>query len=239
MDAHGKKLFVQLDDDFPGVRANALDSLRDHLKKAGQSFRDILHEIDTAISAQKYAELETNYNQALQDNAAWVQRGQQQDQKIAQHEKTISDLRRKVAFYKGLRWTLRNWIWLGACALLPVVGWFAYPYAMAPAWPDAATAGLRSAAMTMRGGASSDKPFVSVIAGKPYWVLLRGETDIASYADKDGRALAMRCLHVFAVPAEPDSGAFLKADPYTWFGQLKWPERVVHCTPSPTQEAAR
>jgi len=46
MDDLEKKLFAQLDDDMPGVRSNALEALREHLKAAGRTFRDFVADLD-------------------------------------------------------------------------------------------------------------------------------------------------------------------------------------------------
>jgi hypothetical protein len=232
MDDFEKKLFVQLDDDFPGVRVQALDSLRDHLKKTGQSFRDILHEFENSIPQQKYADLEAQHNTALQHNAEFAQRDQQQEQKIA-------ELSRKVALYKAVASVRLNWRWAAGLAVLPVIGWFGYQFLVAPAWPENADSGLRHMASSeVVWGQWFDKPFVKTIAGKPLWVLVQGQVDSTNFSDKDGRAIVMHCLHVFAAPAEPDSGAYVKPQPYGLFGWLKWPERVVHCTPAPNQNEA-
>jgi hypothetical protein len=232
MDDLAKKKFVQLDSEFPGVRVEALDSLRDDLKKAGSSFRDVLYEFETSIPQQKYSDIEAKLKAAEQHNAQWVQHSQQQEQKIA-------ELNRKAALYKGVAAVRLNWRWVAALVALPVIGWFGYQYVSAASWPDGATAGLRNAVGNLAWGQSFDKPFVSVIGGKPYWVLIHGVVDGAGFADKDGRAVVMRCLHVFAVPADADSGMYAKPEPYNLLGGLKWPERIVRCAPSPNQEASR
>jgi hypothetical protein len=234
MDDFEKKLFVQLDDDFPGVRVQALDSWRDYLKKAGRSVRDVLHEFENSISQQKYADLEAQHNIALQHNTEFAQRNQQQEQKIA-------ELSRKVALYKAVATVQLNWRWVAGLAMLPIIGWIGYQFLLAPAWPENADNGLRHMASSeVVWGQWFDKPFVKTIGGKPLWVLVQGQVDNTNFSDKIGRPVVMRCVHVYAVEAEPDSGQFVKPEPYLFGWWLRWPEHVVHCTPAPNQtEASR
>ena len=228
-----KKIFVRLDADMPGERVNAVDLLHEHLKKIGQTCRDILHEFEQAIPAQKFADLEQRYNTAAQDNAAWVQRGQQQDQEIAQ-------LRRAVVALKGAVWSRLNWKPAVFIAAMPVVAWFAYARLTAPPWPEGLDFSLRAAVQSVP-PAQFGNPFVTRLQGKPYWLLIRGEIDSTSFANDQGRLVAMRCLHVFGAPAAQDSGQYLKPQPYSLFGfgWLSWPERLVECAPAPEREASR
>jgi len=55
MDDLERKLFAQLDDDFPGVRSNAFEMLREHLRKEGRSFRAIVQEVEGAGNTAKEA----------------------------------------------------------------------------------------------------------------------------------------------------------------------------------------
>jgi hypothetical protein len=238
MDDHAKKLFAQCDDDFPGVRVQALDALRDYLKKSSQTLRDVLHEIETAIPAQKYSDLETkyngavdDYNQAVTENAQWVQRDQQQ-------EKAIAALRREVMTYKSLVWMRLNRKRLIGGAVMAAAALFASLHDFGT-WPPSVDAGLRSLANNAVWDQGFDKPFVAKIGDKPYWVMIRGDTDTGSFSDRLGHTISMRCLHVFAAEAEADSGQFRKPHPYALFGfgWLSWPERVTQCRPAPNQEA--
>jgi hypothetical protein len=59
MDDRALKLFAKLDADFPAERVQALEILRAHLQKTGQSFRDIVRDIGNAAAATlKNAELQ-------------------------------------------------------------------------------------------------------------------------------------------------------------------------------------
>lgn len=240
MDDHAKKLFAQLDDDFPGVRVQALDALRDHLKKGGSSFRDILADIES--TGKKLTDLEALYKTAEQHNAQWQQRGQQQDQRIAA-------LTREVAIWKAAAKLRANWRVVAAVAVgvvgLPLIGWFGYQEVSNRTWPDSAAATLRTALpsydsfLTQKSvawGHWFNRPFVIDFGGKPFWVLYRGEIDKTGYADREGRTVVMRCLHVFGAPAEAASGEYLKPEPYNLFGWLKWPERAAQCEPAPPDD---
>jgi hypothetical protein len=240
MDDHAKKLFVQLDDDFPGVRVQALDALRDYLKKAGQSLRDVLHDIENAIPAQRYSDLETkyngvvdDYNKAVQQNAQWALSDQKKEQAIAA-------LRREVMVYKGLVWLRlnRTRIALGAVGLAALLAAALHDYNPPP---PAAEAGLRAVANAAVWDQGFNTPFVTQIGGDPYWIMLRGDTDTDAFSDRQGRTISMRCLHVFAAPAQADFGQFRKPQPYALFGfgWLRWPERVKQCRPAPNQEASK
>jgi hypothetical protein len=103
MDQMAKKLFVQLGDDFPGVRANACDALYQHLQKTGETYSGYIAEIDNAeASAQKNAELQKRYDDAIQkygeleqlyrkaaaDNAQWAQQHQSVTQPVSAYSNT-------------------------------------------------------------------------------------------------------------------------------------------------------
>jgi hypothetical protein len=240
LDDLAKKLFAQCDDDFPGVRVQALDALRDHLKKSGQSLRDVLHEIETAIPAQKYSDIETKYNslvddhnKALLENAQWVQRDQQQ-------EKAIAALRREVITYKSLVWMRLNRKRLITGAMVAVGVLFASLHDY-DTWPPSVDAGLRSVAANAVWDQGFDKPSIIQIGSKPYWVMIKGDTDTNSFSDRQGHTISMRCLRVFAAEAEADSGQYRKPHPYALFGfgWLSWPERARLCRPAPNQEASQ
>ena len=70
MDDLEKKLLLQLDDEMPGVRTNALEALREHLKKQGRTFRDLVADLENAMSAAKVEELEQKLAEYVKANAA-------------------------------------------------------------------------------------------------------------------------------------------------------------------------
>jgi hypothetical protein len=246
MDALAKKLFVQLDDDFPGVRMQALDSLRDHLKKAGQSFRDILADIDTTE-----AELKT----AKEHNDQWQKWRDQQDQIMAAKDQRIAALNRQVTVYKAAAKLRANWrvvaAVVAAVVAVPVIGLVGYGYISAPPWPPDADADLHKLLdsahfvnravedSVMAPGAS---PYVlNTIAGRYYWVLYRPEIDASSYSDIRGRPVKTYCMHVYSAPAEAANGMFLTPHAYGLFGfgSIQWPERIVKCDPAIVAEASK
>jgi hypothetical protein len=236
MDAHAKKLIPQLDDDYPGVRVQAVDALHAHHKQTGATCRGYVAEIEQAETAvQELSSLRTDLAKAQQDNAAWVQRD-------AENTKEIAALKRQLALrqaFEHLRW---SWKYVVAgVALLGICSAGAYRVTQ-PAWPEFADSGLRVMAQrTAWDPAAFDKPFISPINGHPFWVLVRGEIDSMTFADSLGHPISMRCVHLFSVPAEPADGAYLTPHPYALFGAgwLSWPERAKQCVPAPRAPEAQ
>src|SRR5271157_4780730 len=114
MDDVERKMFAQLDDDMPGQRTNALELLREHMKKKTppRFFRDMVREIeDAAAAATKIAALEAQYIQAQQINA----------QAQAAYNKLAADyaaLRRRVS---ALLWIKQHWRRLAPAAAVPLL----------------------------------------------------------------------------------------------------------------------
>lgn len=223
MDDLAKKLFVQLDDDMPGIRGNALDALREHLKKAGRTFRDIVADIETALPLAKAEELEKKLADYMTANAAAARRDAAQ--------------RREIATLKAALWVKVNWKITGSVAaalLVAVTGYWAYERYWSRS--DAVNAGLRAAVAEAAWGEGWSEPFVSRVGGEPYWLMLRGDIDASSYTDRHGRPVEMRCVHLYATPAQPDSGRYLRP-PRNFLAWLNWPELAMQCRPSPNQQA--
>jgi hypothetical protein len=224
MDDLEKKMFLQFDDDMPAQRANAVEMLREHLKKAGRTFRDLVADLDNAMSPAKAEELEKNLADYIKANAAG--------------EKRDAVQQRKIAELKAALWVKTNWkmVGAGAAALLVVVagGWTYERY-----WSrsDAVTAGLRATVASATWGEGWGEPFASRIGGEPYWLMFRGDIDASNYSDSHGNPVEMRCLHLYAAPAEPDSGQYRKASPRNLLGWVNWPELAMQCKPSPNQRA--
>jgi hypothetical protein len=240
MDDFSKKLFAQLGDTTEAVREKALDALVKHLSNPEQWFPDALLKIEQGSEAQrKYVELDIKYQEALQHNAQWTQRDQAMQQQVVRLQQEIAVLKRRVAVQASLAWLRFNWMKVAVGAALLVAAPFGYQQFFAEAWPEAADAGLRSLARATVWGEGFERPFVATVAGKPMWVLLRGEINTSAFADAKAHAVVMHCVHVFAAPAEPNSGQYRSVDPYWFFGWLRWPERVVHCQPSPNPKEAQ
>lgn len=236
MDALAKKLFPQLDDDFPGVRVQAVDALHAHHKQSGATFRGYLADIEQAEAANhELPKLRADLAKAQQDNAAWLQRD-------TENNKEISALKRKLALRQGFEWLGRSCKYVVAGVTLLAVGWVIVWRVMQPPWPEFADSGMRTLAQrTAWEPAAFDKPFISVINARPFWVLLRGEVDNTTFADSAGHPISMRCLHLFSVPAEAGNGVFLAPHPYALFGTgwLSWPERAKQCVPAPREPLAQ
>jgi hypothetical protein len=224
MDDLAKKLFAQLDDDMPGLRGNALEALREHLKKAGRTFRDIVADIENALPLAKAEELEKKLADYMTANAAAARRDAAQ--------------RREIATLKAALWVKVNWKITGSAAaalLVAVTGYGAYERYWSRS--DAVNAGLRAAVAEATWGEGWSEPFVSRVGGEPYWLLLRGDVDASSYSDRHGRPVEMRCLHLYATPAQPDSGQYVKPSPRNFLGWVSWPELATQCRLSPNQQA--
>lgn len=222
-----KKLFAQLDDDFPGVRVNALDALRDHLKKANQSFRGLLHQIEGAVPR-------ADYEKALKDI-------QQQRTSITQLTQELTKKTREAATYRQALAIKLNWPPIAVLAGAAVALWFVVGWIIRPSFPENGESDLRHLAQRLDwNGPWFDRPFVAQVNGEPYWLLLRSTVDELSFVDRTNNPIIMRCLHVFAGSAEADSGQYLKPQPYRLFGfgWLSWPERLVDCRPAPNQKIA-
>jgi hypothetical protein len=224
MDDHAKKLFAQLDDEMPGVRTNALEALREHLKKLGRTFRDFVADLEGALSPEAAEELEKKLNEYIKANEAAQKRDAAQ--------------KREIATLKAALWVKVNWKWVGAGAaamLVLVSGYWAYERYWSRA--DAVNAGLRAAVASTTWGEGWSEPVAAKIGGEPYWLLFRGDTDGSSYSDNRGRTVEMHCLHLYAAPAHPYSSQFYKPSPRNFLGWVTWPEVALNCKPSPTQRA--
>jgi hypothetical protein len=226
MDDLERKLFQQLDDDMPAMRANAFEALREHLNKAGRKFRDLVADFESAMPAAQFEELEQKLADYVKANAT--------------AEKRDASQRREIATLKTALWIKVNWKISGALAaglLVLVAGYWGYERY----WSrfDAVEAGLRAAVASAAWGEGWGEPFAAKIGGEPYWLMFRGDIDASSYSDGHGNALEMRCLHLYATPAHPYSSQFLKPSPRNLLGWVTWPELATQCKPSPNQRADR
>lgn len=224
MDAHEKKLFAQLDDDTAGVRGNAFEALREHLKAGKRTFRDLLADLDNAMSPARADELEKKLAEYIAANA-----------KAAKRDAALT---REIATLKAALWIKTNWkmVGAGAAALVVVVtGYWSYQRYWSRS--EAVTAGLHATAAGATWGEGWGEPFAARIGGEPYWLMFRGDLDGSSYSDGHGRPVEMRCLHLYATPAQPDSGEFRKPSPRNFLGWVNWPELATQCKPSPVQRA--
>jgi hypothetical protein len=224
MDDREKNLFKQLDDEMPGVRGNALEALREHLTKAGRKFRDILADIENAVPPAKVEELETK----LADYVKANEKAQKRDAKQ----------RSEIAALKAALWVKVNWKWVGAGAVALLVlggGYWAYDRYFSRS--EAVNVGLKAAVASASWGEGWGEPYAARIGGEPYWLMFRGDIDAASYSDNHGNPIEMRCLHLYAAPAQPYSSQFYKPSPRNFLGMVTWPELAMQCKPSPNQRA--
>ena len=221
-----KKFVPQLDDPMPGQRTNALEMWREHnLKKdPPRHFRDLVADIDKALPPAEAEELKKKLAAYMKANDA--------------AQKHDAAQKREIAELKAALWVKVNWKTIGAVAaalLVAVTGGWAYERYWSHS--DAVMAGLRAAVTSEKWSEGLSEPAARMIGGEHYWLLFRGDIDASSYSDSHGRPLEMRCLHLYATPAEPDSGQYRKPSPRNFLGRINWPELAMSCKPAPLQKA--
>lgn len=237
LDAADKKFFAQFDDPAAGQRVNALELWREHLKKAGRTFRDIVEDIETAIPAQRYRELQSRYDaleaqatQYAQANAGLVRRYQ-----VA---------RGQLAAFKGMLSIRRYWRGATVCLAAPVIALAAWEYYTGePAADRAATdAGFQwiASATPYVSTDHDSEPVVRLVAGASYWIIVR-RSEETGHNDSNGRAVTVQCVRLFAEKAESDAGVYLAPKPYAFggWGWLTWPERGTDCRTEAARRAAK
>jgi hypothetical protein len=226
MDDQERKLFGMLDSDFPGERSNALELLREELKKKGRTFHQLAQELADSMSPAKVAELEKKLADYMAANAAAAKRD--------------AALTREIATLKAALWVKLNRKTIGAVAamlLVAVTGWWVYQRYWSRS--EAVTAGLAAAVAAETWSEGLSAPVARTVGGEPYWLMFRGAIDASSYTDGHGRPVQMRCLHLYAAPAQPDSGQYFKPSTRNFLGRINWPELAVNCKPAPLQKVAR
>lgn len=227
MDDRDKKFILQFDD-LPAVRQNAFAAWCDQTDKAGRKFRDFVADYESALPPAKADELRQKLDECAKAN-----------EKAQKNEASLKrDVAKLKAELKAALWVKANWKWIGAgaVALLVVAGGY-WSYDRYWSRSDAVNAGLRAAAASATWNEGWGEPYAAKIGGEPYWLLYRGEIDESSYSDNHGRTVEMRCLHLYAEKAQPDSGQFFKPSPRNSLGWMKWPELAMNCKPSPNQRA--
>ena len=206
---------------MPGVRQNALEAWLEHLKKAGRTVRDVVADFDNAMPPAKAEELEKKLAEYLKANEAAKKRDATQ--------------RAEIKALKAAVWVKVNWKITGSVAaalLVAVTGYWAYERYWSRS--DAVNLGLRAAVAEATWGEGWGEPFAARIGGEPYWLMFRGDIDGSSYSSRDSKPVEMRCLHLYAAPADPTFGEYLKPSP-RFLGWVRWPELAVRCWPSPDQ----
>jgi hypothetical protein len=219
MDDTSKKLIAQFDDPMPGQRQNAFEMQHSHMEKNSWSWRGWLADLEEAAKNKAEADALRRTNAQLSaDNAKFRSANLKWS---ARYYALAGAYGAAVAVGFGKR--------LAVYAALPVialVGWQSYQRF---SWPAAVDEGLRRLAVSEEWKEGYGQPFVRVIAGKPYWVLTFGDSDTSDHATAQGGPVGLHCVHVYAAPAEPDFGQFVKASPYRFGWWVKWPERAVDC----------
>ena len=70
----------------------------------------------------------------------------------------------------------------------------------------------------------ASRPAVLTLDGDPWWVVLVGEDDASSFANKVGDAVTLHCFYYFARPATAAFGNYLKPA-----SDAEWKERGREC----------
>jgi hypothetical protein len=232
MDYREKKMFLQFDDDMPAQRANALEMLREEMKKKTppRFFRDMVAEFENAVPPAKLAAVEKELADFKAANATAKQTNDQLTQRN-------TELTREVARWKATAQAavaIRvNWKKLAAgVAVVALLGGAYYwwgPGAAAAEERERVNAFYRASLEKTAWQEGERGPLVGMIAGKPYWMMIRGETE-ETHVDNQGRPVVLQCSHVFAVPAVADwSGAYQPPKLSNLFGWFHWPERAKAC----------
>jgi hypothetical protein len=237
LDDLAKKQFAQLDDDMPAQRANALEMLRERLLKQTPplKFRDILADIESAVPKAQAEALQRENTEYKAAN----EKAKEANQKLTDaNAKLASKVARLERDLKAALWVKANWKMTGAVAGLLVAGlvWY-WAYDRYWSRSDAVNSGLQSAAASATWGEGWSEPVAARIGGESWWLLYWGNLDAGSYSDSHGHPVEMRCLHLYANPAQPDSGQYRKPSPWNFLGWVKWPELAIQCKTSPIQRA--
>jgi hypothetical protein len=226
MDDTAKKLIAQLGDPMPGQRGNALEMLYPHMEKNGWTFHGWIADLEEAAKNKADADA------LRQDNAKLTADLSQWKGAVGKWQKAHDDLKRQLAMSQGIEWLRKHGRRILAGLAVPVIaliGWQGYQRWV---WPAEVDNGLHQLAMRTPWRQGYGEPFVRVIAGNPYWVLIFGDSDRSGHVTAQGGPVGMNCVHVYAEPAEADFGEYVKASPFAMGGWWrKWPQRAVDCRP--------
>jgi hypothetical protein len=232
MDDLTKKLIVQYDDPMPGQRNNAFEMTCDHFANTGQTWRD------GVVQAVEQADALKADNARLNGEVTQYKNAIRQWQKFAAYDVWLTA---QLAVTWPVAWGRTTGKRIAACLALPVialVGWQSYERSWS--WPAVVDDGLHRVAASATWQDSCAQPSVHIVAGKPYWALLCGETETDTHLTAQGVAVGMHCVHLYAHPAEADFGQYIKRDPYALWGLWRsWPERAVDCRSFPLKEAEK
>jgi hypothetical protein len=224
MDSHEKKLFARFDSSFPAERANAVELLHAHLTGNGRTFRDIIAEIEQ--SEALIAKLKSANERWRKSFAALV---------VA--TTGLRNLREWIAFNRK-RASVGAVVLVAGAVLFHFYGPGTGPAAVAAR--EATEKAMHELATRWNWGEGESEPHVYTLAGHAWWVIARGDTKADSHADATGQAVELHCIHLYARPAEADSGAFLKPVPRSLpWGWFSWSEQAVDCKVAAIRKAEK
>jgi hypothetical protein len=240
IDDTGRKIFAQLDATLPGERVNALEHLVAHLAKQNppMTFRQLAADLAGAVPAQKFAELEAKL-QATEASLQQYQQANSQAQAVHMAQQS-ENARLRAALQRaqaGRSVFFRAWSYLigqpralaaiGVVALVIAAGVGAYRAMQPAAEPEMSAVAREQLAAQVRSTQWSSGrfgPAVRTLDGDPWWVVLIGDDDGSSFANKTGDAVTLHCFHYFARPAKAAFGNFLKPA-----SDADWQERGREC----------
>jgi hypothetical protein len=235
MDDTEKKLLCMLNAPYPGERANAAEALNAHQQQIGHLCRDIVYEFENSVPLQQYTdEVNEHYKtkvslqQYMTANAKWAQQ-------YARYNTTVYFMEKIFPHIVAVGIVLAP-----IClALWMVFNFLSWITGESKAVRLAADQGFMSMLEGSRFAVGESGPEEFDVAGKPYWVIVRGSLVSDTNTDRKGRGLILQCLHLYATPAVVKWQSLEKPDPYSWLGSLRWPERATYCKPAGYADAVQ
>jgi len=192
-------------------------------------FAHLAADFANAVSLQDHDAVKAQLAVALQANAGLA----------AKYQKAQA----QMAILKSMRSARRNWKRVAAAGVLILAAYAGYDRLTAEpaAQREASDKGFRQMAGATAFMETPDSPpVVRVVAGVPYWVIVRRDQN-QRHDDGDGQPTTVQCVHLFAAKADADAGVYLKPHPYAlWgWGWFTWPERAVDCRTADARRAAK
>jgi hypothetical protein len=226
MDAIEKKFIPQLDSPVESVQRMVLSQLQTHHEDTGRSWRGMVAEGEVL---EKTVAQQTADIAALSRHNAQLQAANERWRKMfvswEAAARQVRRLRECIAFNRGRVLAGTSVL---ACA---AVG---FNFFGPQTWPAAVVEREAVDKDLGRFGTEAwaegeSEPRIYRVGNKPYWVILRGDSETETHANDKGQAVLLQCVHIYAKPAEADYGVYIKPVSRSGFGWFSWPERVKLC----------
>ena len=224
-----EKLVAMLDSNQPGERETALTMIHARRVQHGwPKFVDLLRPFTDTVPLAQYQKLET-------DLAQWIALADRltRENQILRAALNLPMLLKRAGIAAGAVLLV-----LGGCSVLRPSGVLTLPTGVTDDAFSLATLSdmspwRRWAFDNLRENNSWSSPWVGMIAGQNFWVIIKRDSDSKTYADNNGRPIMRRCLHYFVADAKYDSAIspplYFTPHPYNFFGHMKWPEVASFC----------